>query len=84
MPDRLRPKVAQLRTYPNNPVLENTLHRQFHQRRVNRVNERKEIFRVSLPEIAEAVLANHGEIAFLHEAEAQEYRKTAALLADAI
>ncbi|WP_143080356.1 DUF4041 domain-containing protein [Hymenobacter arizonensis] len=64
------------------PKLENTLHRLFHQRRVNRINERKEFFRVTLPEIAEAVLANHGEIAFLHEAEAQEYRKTVALVAE--
>lgn len=65
------------------PKLENTLHRLFHHRRVNRINERKEFFRVSLTEIAQAVLANHGEIEFLHEAEAQEYRKTVAMTADA-
>ncbi|MBD2770051.1 DUF4041 domain-containing protein [Hymenobacter sp. BT664] len=64
------------------PKLENTLHRLFHQRRLNRINERKEFFRVTLTEIAEAVRANHGEIEFLHEAEAQEYRKTMALLAE--
>ncbi|MGI4738090.1 MAG: DUF4041 domain-containing protein [Janthinobacterium lividum] len=61
------------------PKLENTLHRLFHHRRVNRINERKEFFRVSLTEIAEAVLANHGAIEFLHEAEAQDYRKTIAM-----
>jgi hypothetical protein len=65
------------------PKLENTLHRLFHHRRMNRINERKEFFRVSLTEIAEAVHANHGEIEFLHEAEAQEYRKTLAMLAEA-
>jgi hypothetical protein len=64
------------------PKLENSLHRLFHHRRVNRVNERKEFFRVPLPEIADAVRANHGAIEFLHEAEAQEYRKTLALLAE--
>jgi hypothetical protein len=61
------------------PKLENTLHRIFHHRRVNRINERKEFFRVSLTEIAEAVLANYGAIEFLHEAEAQDYRKTVAM-----
>jgi hypothetical protein len=66
------------------PKLENTLHRLFHHRRVNRINERKEFFRVSLTEIADAVLANHGAIEFLHEAEAQEYRKTQAMLAEAV
>jgi hypothetical protein len=65
------------------PKLENTLHRLFHHRRVNRINERKEFFRASLTEIAQAVLANHGEIEFLHEAEAQEYRKTVAMMSEA-
>lgn len=65
------------------PKLENTLHRLFHHRRVNRINERKEFFRVSLTEIADVVRANHGAIEFLHEAEAQEYRKTLAMNTDA-
>lgn len=62
------------------PKLENTLHRLFNSRRVNRINQRKEFFRVSLAEIAQAVHANHGEIEFLHEAEAREYRQTQNLL----
>ena len=62
------------------PKLENTLHKTFHKRRINCVNERKEFFNVSLLEIAEAVLANHGAIEFLHEAEAVEYRKSRAIL----
>lgn len=61
------------------PKLENTLHRLLHQRRVNRINERKEFFRVSLTEIADAVVANHGAIEFLHEAEAKDYRQTLAM-----
>ena len=65
------------------PKLENALHRLFHLRRVNRINERKEFFRVTLTEIAEAVHANHDEIEFLHEAEARDYRKTMAMLAEA-
>ncbi|MBO3273191.1 DUF4041 domain-containing protein [Hymenobacter defluvii] len=66
------------------PKLENTLHRLFHHRRLNRINERKEFFKVTLQEIADAVRANHGAIEFLHEAEAVEYRKTLALLTENI
>lgn len=62
------------------PTLENRLHRLFGQRRVNRVNERKEFFRVSIDEIAEAVRNNHGEIEITKAAEAVEYRKTLAML----
>lgn len=64
----------------NAPTLENTLHREFHHRRVNRVNLRREFFRVSIEEIAEAVRRHHGEIEFTLAAEAREYRKTLAML----
>jgi flagellar motility protein MotE (MotC chaperone) len=64
------------------PGLENKLHRLFHDRRINRVNERKEFFRVTIEEIAEAVRSNHGEIEFTLAAEAADYRKTLALLQD--
>lgn len=63
------------------PKLENALHRHFHLRRVNRVNERKEFFAATLEEISEAVCAHHGVIEFTKMAEAQEYRKTLALRA---
>lgn len=62
------------------PALENTLHRLFHARRVNLINERKEFFRVTIDEIAVAVTAHHGEIELTRIAEAPEYRKTLALL----
>ncbi|NNB84940.1 DUF4041 domain-containing protein [Corallococcus exiguus] len=61
------------------PALENALHKAFSNRRVNRINERKEFFRVSLDEIAEAVRMHHGEFALTRVAEAAEYRKTLAL-----
>jgi hypothetical protein len=64
------------------PVLEAALHRAFQHRRVNRVNERKEFFRVDVAEIAEAVRQNHGEIEFLHVPDAEEYRKTVAIVAE--
>jgi hypothetical protein len=63
------------------PQLENQLHREFHQRRVNQVNHRKEFFRVSLAEIATAVRQHHAEIEFTLAAEAVDYRKSQSLLA---
>jgi hypothetical protein len=63
------------------PTLENTLHRTFHNRRVNRINQRKEFFRVSIEEIAEAVRTHRGDIEFTLAARAVEYRKTQALIA---
>ena len=62
------------------PGLENKLHRLFDNQRINRVNERKEFFRVTIEEIAEAVRQHHGEIEFTLAAEAVEYRKTLAML----
>jgi hypothetical protein len=62
------------------PALEAALHRAFAQKRVNRINERKEFFRVTLDEIAETVRKHHGEFELTRVAEAAEYRKTLALL----
>lgn len=64
------------------PALEAELHRTFERHRVNRVNERKEFFRVEIERIATAVRARHGEIAMTLAAEAAEYRKTQAILAE--
>jgi Domain of unknown function (DUF4041)/Meiotically up-regulated gene 113 len=64
------------------PGLEAALHRLFNDRRINRVNERKEFFRVSIDEIAEAVRRHHGEIKIVREAEAVDYRKTLAIIQD--
>lgn len=61
------------------PALENALHHAFNDRRVNRVNERKEFFRVGIDQIAGAVRKHHGEIEITRAAEAVEYRKTLAM-----
>lgn len=58
------------------PTLENKLHRLFHHRRVNLVNERKEFFHATIDEIADAVHEHDGEIEIVRMAEAEEYRKT--------
>lgn len=64
------------------PALESALHRTFANHRVNRINERKEFFRVSLDEIAQAVRTHHGEFELTRIAEAAEYRKTLALISE--
>ena len=64
------------------PKLETALHRIFHHRRVNRVNERREFFRVTIDEIAEAVRENHGEIEITRDAEAKDYRQSLAMMVE--
>jgi len=71
----------------NAPELENLLHRRFHHRRVNKINERKEFFRVGLDEIANAVKeiakennSIQNEILITKSAAAIDYRKTIAML----
>jgi|688.fasta_scaffold178465_3 hypothetical protein len=63
------------------PNMEMTLHRKFHQRRVNRVNEKREFFRVTLDEIVDEVKRIDGmaDVEFTLVAEAREYRETLAL-----
>jgi chemotaxis protein histidine kinase CheA len=63
------------------PGLERKLHESFSSHRVNRVNEKKEFFRVELSKIAEACKQHHNlDIKLTLVAEAKEYRQTAALL----
>lgn len=65
----------------NAPQLEYELHKRFADRRLNRVNNKKEFFKVSLEEI-EAFVKEHAnaEIEFTKLAEAREYRETLAIL----
>lgn len=66
----------------NAPQLENTLHKAFQKRQVNRVNPRKEFFRVGLPEIANIVKEHHGDIDYEADAEALEYRQSISMTDD--
>lgn len=65
----------------NAPQLEYELHKKFAERRLNRVNQKKEFFKVSLEEI-EAFVKQHAnaEIEFTKLAEAREYRETLLML----
>jgi hypothetical protein len=62
------------------PKLETTLHRAFQHCRINRVNERKEFFNVTIDEITKVVRQHHGEIEITQLAEAKEYRQSVAKL----
>ncbi|WP_437337489.1 DUF4041 domain-containing protein [Sorangium sp. So ce394] len=61
------------------PALETALHRAFHERRINLINEKKEFFQVDIDEIAKTVRRMHGEIEITRVAEAEQYRKTVAM-----
>ena len=58
------------------PGLENALHREFNHRRLNRVNLRKEFFRIDLGEIVSAVERNHGTVEYTADAEAIQFRNS--------
>ena len=59
------------------PALENALHHAFDDRRVNRVNLRREYFNVTLDEIKEVVRKNHDKtVEFVDYPDAQQYRES--------
>lgn len=58
------------------PALENALHKEFHHLRLNRVNLRKEFFRVTVEEIVAAVERHHGKVEYTADAEAIEFRNS--------
>ncbi len=68
----------------NAPEFENMLHKEFEDNRVNKVNNRREFFRVELEKIEEVVKKLHGKITFTKIAEAEQYRKTLALINEKI
>jgi hypothetical protein len=61
------------------PRLEKEIHEAFDNYRVNKVNYRKEFFRVPLVAVREFVAKRGLEAAFTMAAEAREYRESAAL-----
>ena len=63
------------------PALETILHNYFDKARVNKVNPRKEFFKISLEEIKKVVLENHNStVKFIDIPDATEYRETLKLL----
>ena len=64
----------------NAPKLENHLHNLFNYRRVNRINTRKEFFKVNLLEVEEECKKFDKNVEFTKFAEAKEYYQTQSLL----
>jgi hypothetical protein len=63
------------------PSLESALHEHFADRAINKVNPRKEFFRVSLDEIENVVREHHDKVVeFTKIARAEDYRLTLAKL----
>lgn len=61
------------------PMLEGALHEHFSDRSVNKINSRKEFFRVRLEEIEEVVRTHHNKVVeFTKIAKAEDYRLTLA------
>lgn len=60
------------------PTLEAALHKEFHERRINSANMRKEFFRVRIEEVEAAVKRMAPEANFFRDCEAQEWRETMA------
>ncbi len=62
------------------PALENELHKIFYDKRVNKINDRREFFKVSIDEIERAVTKKlNKEVRFTKIAEAVQYRETLAI-----
>lgn len=62
------------------PTLENTLHKTFHHKRLNLVNERKEFFKVTLDEIKDVVEKSHDKtVEFKMTALAEEFKQSEAI-----
>lgn len=61
------------------PALEYALHKKFHTRRVNKVNPRKEYFRVDLEAIRSTVEELHGKVDYVAEPDALEFRQSATM-----
>ena len=63
------------------PAMEKALHKSFHDRRLNLVNNRKEFFRVDLPSIENEVMKISPEAKFVETAEARQYHESEAIRA---
>ncbi|MFS1564340.1 MAG: GIY-YIG nuclease family protein [Candidatus Arsenophonus phytopathogenicus] len=58
------------------PSLEKAIHNDLNSNRLNKVNFRKEFFKVNINEIIKSVKINHGEIEYVSNPIALQYSKT--------
>jgi len=61
------------------PTLENALHRTLHKHRLNKIKPRKEFFRTDFEAIRAIVEKHHGEVEYVADTEALEYRQSLAI-----
>jgi T5orf172 domain len=60
----------------NAPTLENALHKALFKHQVNKTNPRKEFFRSDIETIVNLVKEHHGEVEYIADAEALQYRQS--------
>jgi hypothetical protein len=60
----------------NAPALETALHRKLFRHRINKTNPRKEFFKTDIAAIYEVIREQHGEIEYVADAEALQYRQS--------
>jgi hypothetical protein len=58
------------------PALENALHQAFHKTRLNKMKPRKEFYRTDIDAVRRIVEENHGEVQYVADPEALEYRQS--------
>ena len=61
------------------PSLENALHREFHTQRLNKVNFRREFFRVDLDAIRRIVESQRGQVDYVAEPAALQFRESVSM-----
>ena len=61
------------------PALENALHTELNQYRMNKINLRKEFFKVDLQQIIDAVERNHGTVEYVADPLALQYYRSLAM-----
>lgn len=66
----------------NAPSLENALHKQLFKLQLNKTNPRKEFFRTDIETIASIVRENHGEVEYVADPEALQYRQSLSMPED--
>jgi len=64
----------------NAPELENALHRALHKLRLNKMKPRKEFFKTDVESIRQIVMKNHGEVEYVADPEALEYRQSVSMV----
>lgn len=60
----------------NAPELENALHKEFYNHRLNKINDRREFFKVDLKKVEEVAKKYNADVKFTMEAVAEQYRQT--------